>query len=157
MELEQTNAQTPNFEPSKSLDNLRQILKTPATNKEEIKEEVLLAAQEQSNEEPKIHLSQEEINHIVQKHVQNKQRTREYKREYMRRKNQERKEYVARLEEKQIRGCSIQMVLWNNQITNHTLNSEAKYIEFINSLLGTLQDNKIVLEYNVRNENLLRE
>ena len=143
--------QQSDFEPTKvPTDNsLREMLKTPNTETDTLNNTEQNTAQHVDT--PEINLTSEEIKNILQKHVLNKQKVREYKRNYSQRKRQEQKEYIAKLESNQIKGSSIQMVLYNNKITNHTLNSEEDYIDFINNILGTLQDNKIVLEYAVRN------
>lgn len=166
------------FQESKSL---REMLK-PAAHEDSEKEdtaqeEALLAAQEpsqpapdlslelssgadteqESEKEPENNLTKEQVKNIVRKHMLNKARVREYKREYSRRKRQELKEHIADLEARQIKGSSVQMIVFNDKIVNYSLNTEAEYVKLINDLLGTLQDNKIVLEYRVRNESILRE
>ena len=99
---------------------------------------------------PEPSLTKEEVKNIVRKHIQNKARVREYKRAYSRRKRQELKEHIADLEARQIKGSSVQMIMFNDKIVNFSLNTEDEYVKLINDLLGTLQDNKIVLEYAVK-------
>ena len=113
--------------------------------------------EKESEKEPENNLTKEQVKNIVRKHMLNKARVREYKREYSRRKRQELKEHIADLEARQIKGSSVQMIVFNDKIVNYSLNTEAEYVKLINDLLGTLQDNKIVLEYRVRNESILRE
>ena len=124
---------------------------TPTPTEKEEEESRICLIPERSNNKDYI-LTPDEVKNIVIRHMNNKEKARVYKREYSRRKRQELKNYIETLETKQIKGAEISMIVSGGEKINVVINSEQQYVKFLNDLLGTLQDNSIVLEYSVKSE-----
>ena len=69
---------------------------------------------------------------------------------YMRDYYQRKKEELLHLQEHQIKPRDIQFVMCNNQIYTRHLETDNDYRKPIVDLLGTLQDNKLVLDFTLQ-------
>ena len=144
------------------------MLKPPVAEREHV--EVLKPTDELTNEIKKLEptkpddiipansgLTVEEATTIIERHLRQKERNREYKRLWSQRKRQELKDRLAMLEDNQVQGATVRMVMFNDRIIDYTIQDEDDYIKLLDEVLGTLHDNKIVVEYSVRKRSLFKE
>ena len=75
-----------------------------------------------------------------------KKRKNEYMREYYIRK----KEALLQLQEHQLKPRDLKLLMLNDQVVSRHLGSDGDYVKVIDELLGTLLDNKIVKDYDLR-------
>ena len=75
-----------------------------------------------------------------------KKRKNEYMREYYIRK----KEALLQLQEHQLKPRDLKLLMLNDQVVSRHLESDGDYVKVIDELLGTLLDNKIVKDYDLR-------
>ena len=69
---------------------------------------------------------------------------------YMRDYYQRKKEELIHLQEHQIKPRDIQFIMCNNQVYTRHLETDNDYRRLIVDLLGTLQDNKLVLDFTLQ-------
>ena len=77
---------------------------------------------------------------------QAKKRKNEYMREYYIRK----KESLLQLQEHQLKPRDLKLLLMSNQVVSRHLESDGDYVKVIEDLLGTLLDNKLLKDFDLR-------
>ena len=75
-----------------------------------------------------------------------KKRKNEYMREYYIRK----KEALLQLQEHQLKPRDLKLLMLNDQVVSRHLESDGDYVKVIEDLLGTLLDNKLLKDYDLR-------
>ena len=81
--------------------------------------------------------------------VKERQRKAAEKRQKARERNEKKKAEIARLRAQQIRGCELILFNVNGVIRRLEIDTEEKYIQTLENLVGTLKDNELLNDYDI--------
>ena len=81
--------------------------------------------------------------------VKERQRKAAEKRQKARERNERKKAEIARLRAQQIRGCELILFNVNGVIRRLEIDTEEKYIQTLENLVGTLKDNELLNDYDI--------